>query len=590
MNSNSYRISLNTLFFFLFFSIPFAFHAQVDKADSLKYQGRYAEALHIYDSLLEVDIKTANLRSQCVDYNNMGNVYSDIGNYKKSTEFFFKSIKLAEQLNNKQMLASIYYNIANNYFKANKLNYSIDFLKKVINLLKDEKNNESIMGSCYDMMGGIMTVQKKFDSALVCHNIAEKLFTKSQNINMRTNVYVNIANLGIAKRDFKLAKEYSLKSLSEFEEQKDYIGVAASYINLQAAKFGELKSTDANYNKSLTECVALLDSAILAIKDISSPETYLVIYQDKDSLYYFLKQFDSAYFYVNKYHTLNDSIHAIEKNKQLDELKLLYDVEKKEQENLLLKKTSENQHYLVVILIIVLISIVLVSLLIFRIVKFRSRHKANQLEQQLLRLQMNPHFLFNAINSIQNFILKKSQQEAYDYLAKFAKLIRIVLNNSQEKTLLLNQELEMISLYVEIEQLRFNNSFDFDIDIGSKINKYKISVPSMLIQPYIENAIWHGLMNLGSERKGILNVVISETNHVLKIIIQDNGVGREMAKQFRSEDLHQSVGMKLAEKRLFLINQMQEFEKAKVIVTDLYDSNKKASGTKVEIFIPINGK
>lgn len=204
-----------------------------------------------------------------------------------------------------------------------------------------------------------------------------------------------------------------------------------------------------------------------------------------------------------------------------------------------------------------------------------------------LQAQMNPHFVFNAINSIQGYILNSDVQQAYDYLAKFSRLIRMVLNNSQEKTIVLQQEIEMIELYVELEKLRFNHRFDFELSIDPEVNLYDFQVPTMLIQPYIENAIWHGLMNLPEEKKGVLKVSFSYHHDALLISIEDNGIGREAAKEYSQLKNHKSVGMKLTEQRLTVINRIQRFEKAKVLVTDLYTGGT-AAGTKVEIIIPLN--
>jgi LytS/YehU family sensor histidine kinase len=182
---------------------------------------------------------------------------------------------------------------------------------------------------------------------------------------------------------------------------------------------------------------------------------------------------------------------------------------------------------------------------------------------------------------VQRYILEKSKQEAYDYLAKFGKLIRMVLNNSEEKTLPLQQELEMLKLYVELEQMRFSNSFEFKITIAEDVNPFEIQLPAMLIQPYIENAIWHGLMNLNNERKGILKVEISVKDELLKIVIEDNGIGRKRAEEYKETSVHSPKAMKLTEQRIMMINQMKNYESAKVVVSDLTE------GTRVEILLPI---
>jgi tetratricopeptide (TPR) repeat protein len=321
-------------------------------------------------------------------------VYSDIGDYEKSTAFYFKSLKLAEQMSDALLVGGINYNIANNYFNAGKTKYCIEFLNKAITKIGNEKNNETILGSCYNMLGSINGNEKKYDVALDYFKKAEKLFVSTKQNDQLGNVYVEIAFMGIDKPDYKLVEEYSRKSLAVFKKENDPVGVATSYINLHMVHINDLHPASLLNKKEALISLALLDSAEFAIKEISSPETKIKIWQNKQQLYSDLKQFDSAYVYQSKSVALNDSIHGIEKNKQLDELKVQYDVDKKEQENLLLQKEKKNQYYLVIILIIVLIAIIIFSVLLFRINRLRSREKALQLEQRLLRLQMNPHFLF----------------------------------------------------------------------------------------------------------------------------------------------------------------------------------------------------
>lgn len=211
-------------------------------------------------------------------------------------------------------------------------------------------------------------------------------------------------------------------------------------------------------------------------------------------------------------------------------------------------------------------------------------------ESQLSALQarMNPHFVFNAINSIQNYILNKNEQEAYNYLAKFSKLIRMMLNNSKENAIALHEELEALKLYVELEQLRFAHSFTYLCELSGDLDEYEVYIPVMLIQPYIENAIGHGLINLDNEREGILKLVIVKENDLLKIIIEDNGIGRERAHTYKKANIYQPVAMKLNEKRLEIIGKIKEYEEIRIVVTDLTDANGNACGTRVELYLPLN--
>jgi sensor histidine kinase YesM len=244
----------------------------------------------------------------------------------------------------------------------------------------------------------------------------------------------------------------------------------------------------------------------------------------------------------------------------------------------------------------ILIEILLGSTLIYSLVHYRLGviHKKEQektrinkmiAEYQLtaLRTQMNPHFIFNAINSIQHYILKNNTDKAYDYLTKFADLIRMMLNNAQKKTLSLQQELDMLSIYIELEKLRFDEEFEFILTIDEQIETTDRYIPAMLIQPYVENAIWHGLMNLKGKRAGKLMVTIQDELETLKISIQDNGIGRKMAQVLKKRSAHESIGMELNRKRLELLNSLPENKKATVTISDLYDENEEPSGTRVDI-------
>jgi len=567
-------------------------HAQTDaaKADSFRNVNRYDEALKLYEKILKTDIANGNDKKIGKDYNNIANIYIDIGDYKKSTDYYFKALRLIEQYNDKAALASNYYNIASNYYTIGKENYSVDYLNKAISILKDLQNNELTLAYCFNLLSAIKIDNKKYNEAFTYAKKAEGLFKTLKQNDQLAKVYTTISCLAIEQKNYKLALEYNRKSFNLYKEQNDIAGIATSYVNLYKINFNPYDTgISLNKNEAL-KAIAFLDSAKFVLEDIHIPEIETKIYEDKQYIYSRLKQFDSAFIYQEKFWQLNDSLHNVEKNKQLEELKVAYEVEKKEQENALLQKTSQNAFYLIIILSISIIAIALIALLFIRLNKLRNRQKTLLLEQKLLRLQMNPHFLFNAINGIQKYILKKDKQEAYDYLAKFARLIRIILNNSQEKTLVLHQELEMIKLYIELEQLRFNNAFEFILKISEDLNEYETAVPTMLIQPYIENAIWHGLMNLDNERKGILKVSIEIKDTILKIVIEDNGIGRERAKSYRKEENHRSLGMKLTEERLLLINKMDDYEHAKVLINDVLDEQKNICGTRVEIFIQANGK
>jgi sensor histidine kinase YesM len=199
---------------------------------------------------------------------------------------------------------------------------------------------------------------------------------------------------------------------------------------------------------------------------------------------------------------------------------------------------------------------------------------------------MNPHFVFNALNSIQHYILNSKGDEAVKYLSKFAKLIRIILNNSEKPIVTINEDIEAIKLYLELEKMRFENKFDYSIYIDSSIDGDYDEIPPMLIQPYLENAILHGINP--KEGKGHITITIKVVNQFIKISIKDDGIGREKSKAVQSLQpaaRHKSLGMKITKDRLRILNTIHQ-SNLNVNIIDLYNDKNEATGTQVDIFIP----
>lgn len=219
--------------------------------------------------------------------------------------------------------------------------------------------------------------------------------------------------------------------------------------------------------------------------------------------------------------------------------------------------------------------------------KTEMNKRVSESELKALRAQMNPHFMFNAINSIQNFVLKNDSKSAQKYLTKFARLIRSVLENSKYELVWLNKEVEALELYVELEALRASFSFDYEIVIEDSLNAENLFIPPMIIQPYIENAILHGIIPL-SERKGMLSIKFSKEGTVLKCMIDDNGIGRKKAKEIkeRKQLSHQSMGINVTQDRIDILNKQNHNLLTQVLIIDK-ESDLIPLGTTVEITINI---
>ncbi|RCR68032.1 histidine kinase [Larkinella punicea] len=232
----------------------------------------------------------------------------------------------------------------------------------------------------------------------------------------------------------------------------------------------------------------------------------------------------------------------------------------------------------------------------------RERHQREQIEAELvaeklqqqisavqikaLRSQMNPHFFYNSLNAIRLFVLQNDSDNADKFLVKFSRLMRLILENSRQEWVTLASELEQLQLYLELEQLRFSNKFDFSIRTDPALFQDAVSIPPMIIQPYIENAILHGIAYKKS--RGNITVYIQPNKHGLDCSVEDDGVGRQKAAELKSKTVssHTSVGLKVTEERLQLIHQ-QTGQPSQVVIIDKVDAEQKPTGTKVEIHLPV---
>ncbi len=211
------------------------------------------------------------------------------------------------------------------------------------------------------------------------------------------------------------------------------------------------------------------------------------------------------------------------------------------------------------------------------------------MEMRALRAQMNPHFIFNSLNSIQKYILKNEHFAASQYLTKFSRLIRLILDHSDQNFIPISSELKLLNLYIEIESLRFDDAFDYTIKVDPELPLETIDIPSMLVQPYVENAIWHGLLHKKS--RGNLSIEFKKISPLsLEIIIEDDGIGREKANELKSKHLlkKKSYGMQITEDRISLINRSNHIH-ASCAIYDL-KKGEQAIGTRVVLNIPVRGK
>jgi LytS/YehU family sensor histidine kinase len=310
---------------------------------------------------------------------------------------------------------------------------------------------------------------------------------------------------------------------------------------------------------------------------------------------------DSAYFYLQQYAALKDSVMRKQSFWRLSNYKKQADFKKQFDQIALLDKDNkikEEQLKRESLWKWILVAFFLVTTLLAFIVyknlalkrkneKLQSQQKqaalqqhVTDLEMQALRAQMNPHFVFNCLSSINRFILKNETEAASDYLTKFSRLIRMVLTHSRQTFITLDQELEMLRLYLDMERLRFKDSFDYSIRFTNSIDAGAIYVPPMLLQPFAENAIWHGLMHKDGQRE--LEIELSVDDKTVTCMITDNGIGRARAAELKSKAAYKqkSMGLEITTQRLALLN-INGNQQTFFTIEDLTNDDGKAEGTQV---------
>lgn len=295
-----------------------------------------------------------------------------------------------------------------------------------------------------------------------------------------------------------------------------------------------------------------------------------------------------------------DSVFNITSQEKVLELQTKYETEKKEAE--IIRLTKENQIRLLeaekqkthikYILAIAIITIIL-GIILFNYYRLKQKNYQHELEKKnlniekrLLMAQMNPHFIYNLLNSIQSFISGNNSYMAEKYLSKFAKLIRYNLENTRNTFINLNDEINSLQINLELEKLRFDDKFDFEIKTSPNINLINTQIPPMLVQPFVENAIIHGILN--KKDKGHISVNFSSEKKSLLCTIEDDGVGREKSAEINSQkkSKHKSLGMQLVHDRIELLTDQKKSD-ISVGIIDLKDEAGNAKGTRIILKIPL---
>jgi tetratricopeptide (TPR) repeat protein len=597
-----------------------------DYAAALKNNFR---ALHLFE---ELDANEGIVRVSI----NIGNEYGLVNNKDLALQYYFKAWQLAGAIGDRQYVGAANGNIGEVYFQQQKYALALEYFTKAVKLfdsIGDKRGQSQFLAG----IGSVYREQKDYPRAMSYYRKAMQIAIAADLKPNATDITSSIGNLYIlqmqdssynATRQQRLAfADSAIFYLSHSSKERLERGELALYMN------------DKSY---ITEAYSYKGENTLALAAYKEYNKYHdSVYSDEknqeiaraEQTYIFSKKQDSLKLESEKKQL------AMQKEMQLSTLKYEYEkkqslaktgeerqqlkfeealkrqkieadfskreaqaqaeqqrktaLAKAEQE----KKDALNAAELVRQKNLAIASWAVGALLLVIVVvviwAFRQRQKTNRIlaaesEMKALRAQMNPHFIFNSLNSINRYIVKSDATTASNYLTKFAKLMRMILDSSANTTTTLAQEAEQLKLYIEMEMLRFKEQFSFEMNYAEGLDTDRILIPSMIIQPYIENAIWHGLLHKEDE-KGHLEISFSAKDKLLTVVIQDNGIGREKASELKSRNTlkQKSYGMKITGDRINIANKTYGLN-ANLKIEDLKDSNGNGAGTKVILEIPIN--
>lgn len=511
----------------------------------------------------------------------LGNTYLKLTNYDQALNYYNQTLALRLSATEK---AERQLDISEVYFQKGDYAQALAQVEEI--KVTEKTGGEVLLGKIQNQKAKIYARTNNVDQA--------NMLYKSSQQNMRA-----AGNAAPAKEEeaLKNTKEEISEVLREQKRYDEDISLRNQSIdfNLEANNLDEASKDKIQLSKSLaakgetSEAIQQLKEAAILADSVSNPKEQAAAFLNLATLYEKNGRINDA---LKTYQKYSEAVSRTEQQSEINQQQKAELIRKQKEIETLSnevvsgqreEQTLLQQQQLVIYGLLALIVIILItSYFIYK--NAQASKRANQLlALKSLRGQMNPHFIFNALNSVNQFISQNDERSANKYLSEFSKLMRLVLENSQEDFISLQKEEEIISLYVKLEHYRFRDKFEYTIAIDEELNKEMIQLPPMLIQPYIENAVWHGLRY--KEDKGKLSLSFERHNGSMQVIITDDGIGRKKSAQLKTDNQkkHNSTGLKNIEERLQILNTVYKTN-YKVTIEDLVAD----SGTRVVISIPVS--
>jgi tetratricopeptide (TPR) repeat protein/two-component sensor histidine kinase len=531
-------------------------------------------ALALYREGLRVAEEYGDTAGMSTAWLNIGVALQRKGDYDASLEAALKALQLKEAIGDENGAARVMNNLSNLYWRQNDRPAAIAMLLNAIGIKRNLHDSLGLSNSL-NGLAALLVEDGRPDTAVV---LLHESMAIQRSVAPEAELYAQLVNLGLAfheANETDSALHYYRQGMHEAQQSDDPAGEVHALYGMAEVLMDQGQFREAG---------PLLDSSLAIAERIGSKdlvkEAHISLVRQREAI----GEVAAALKHFRRYHHLSDSLMNAEKDATMSELRVRYDAERKERENDELRAAQElfdlraerNRWIAIGIGVLTLAGGVFTWATVQRN-RNRARQREAELEQQALRLQMDPHFLFNALNTVPGLYASGDAMVANDHVGHLSRFLRLVLETSRRRAIPLQQEIELVEHYLRISANRKPGSFTWEVKVMPNVQAERVAIPPMLIQPLVENAIEHGFNGQGAGR---LSVVVDRTDSVLHIEVKDNGVGRSAAAERPSRHKGNSMGIDLVRKRLALFDKRTPLKDA-VEVRDDRDANGVATGTTV---------
>jgi tetratricopeptide (TPR) repeat protein len=565
--------------------------------------GEYPLAIEHFHKTIELGKKYKNFARIADGYNGLGIIYKRLGDYPQSLEYYSHSLPLYDSIDDQMGVAAANENLGILYDLMKDPRKSMEYYQRAIDIYKKE-NRPLLVSTAKANVGILYLSENRYEEALNIFRQALRTYDSLQRFANSVNIMADIGHVYLKQKKYREAEEILMRSLTKAKELSLKQEQATIYENLfeiaMARNNFDVALSFANEFEKLCKALdskQLLSAAYSMLSRVHEKRGDYV--QSLNSHKKYKAWTDSVYNEDNAkaFKAQEVKVEVLQKNKQLAEQNLRLG---------LLQERVYQETRLKWVLAITSILLFATGFLFYQ--KFTDRKRVNelltrknaeiskqkahielmnyQLENRMLRAQINPHFIFNSLGSIQHLITSDQKAAALKYLVKFSNLLRQVLETSITGNAVLKDELQLLNMYLELEALRFDNSFTYVTNVDETLNEDAIEIPTMILQPLIENAVLHGLMPKTGDRKLTISFASKETTLVINI--EDNGIGRDASRDLQKGKLstNPSRGLSVTRQRLASLSEKQGWQ-SELDYVDLVDANGGATGTRVTLKLPI---